>query len=193
VIKALLRTYSGIIDIPVRINEKQIAKVIKRDLGFVLSQLELLFRSGIIKYTPKKETPQIHYLQNRIKTDELNLNYEVYNKRKKQFQERIDKLINLATIETCRAEYIGQYFGDEEIMPCGVCDNCLKSKKKDLTASEFGKIQAKIMTTLKECNHTIDELIGKMCIPKDQLLLVLQEMKREQLVGTGIDGSLFLK
>jgi ATP-dependent DNA helicase RecQ len=193
VIKALLRTYSGIIDIPVRINEKQIAKVIKRDLSFVLSQLELLFRSGIIKYTSKKETPQILYLQNRIKTDELNLNYEVYNKRKKQFQERIDKLINLATIETCRAEYIGQYFGDEEIKPCGVCDNCLKSKKKDLTASEFGKIQEKIKSTLKKCNHTIDELIGKIDVPKDQLLLVLQEMKREQLVGIGVDGSLFLK
>jgi ATP-dependent DNA helicase RecQ len=192
VIKALLRTYSGIIDIPVRINEKQIAKVIKRDLSFVLSQLELLFRSGIIKYTPKKETPQILYLQNRIKTDELNLNYEVYNKRKKQFQERIDKLINLATIETCRAEYIGNYFGDEEIKPCGVCDNCLQSKKKELTASEFGKIQEKIMTILKEHNPTIDELSSKIGIPKDQVLLVLEEMKKEQLVGISIDGSLFL-
>ncbi len=192
VIKALLRTYSGIIDIPVRINEKQIAKVIKRDLGFVLSQLELLLRSGIIKYTPKKETPQILYLQNRIKTDELNLHYEVYNKRKKQFQERIHKLINFATIETCRAEYIGNYFGDEEIKPCGVCDNCLQSKKKELTASEFGKIQEKITNTLKEYNQTIDQLNGKIDIPKDQLLLVLEEMKREQLVGIGIDGSIYL-
>ena len=192
VIKALLRTYSGIIDIPVRINEKQIAKVIKRDLNFVLNQLQSLFRSGIIKYTPKKETPQILYLQHRIKTDELNLNYEVYNKRKKQFQERINSLINFTTSETCRAEYIGNYFGDVEIKPCGVCDNCINSKKRELTTSEFGKIQEKIMTTLKEYNPTIDELYHKIGIPKNQVLLVLEEMKREQLVNIAIDGSLFL-
>ena len=114
------------------------------------------------------------------------------NKRKKQFQERIHKLINFATIETCRAEYIGNYFGDEEIKPCGVCDNCLQSKKKELTASEFGKIQEKITNTLKEYNQTIDQLNGKIDIPKDQLLLVLEEMKREQLVDIGIDGSIYL-
>jgi len=192
VIKALLRTYSGIIDMPVRINEKQIAKVIKRDLTFVSNQLHLLFKAGIIKYTPKKETPQILYLQNRIKTDELNLNYDIYLKRKKQFQERINKLINFTTLENCRAEYIGNYFGDEEIKPCGVCDNCLKSKKEVLTAFEFGKIYEKIIATLKENNATIDELNGKLGISKDQLLLVLEEMKKEDLIGIHMDGSLFL-
>jgi len=192
VIKALLRTYSGIIDMPVRIKEKQIAKVIKRDLTFVSNQLHLLFKAGIIKYTPKKETPQILYLQNRIKTDELNLNYDIYLKRKKQFQERINKLINFTTLENCRAEYIGNYFGDEEIKPCGVCDNCLKSKKEVLTAFEFGKIYEKIIATLKENNATIDELNGKLGISKDQLLLVLEEMKKEDLIGIHMDGSLFL-
>jgi ATP-dependent DNA helicase RecQ len=192
VIKALLRTYSGIIDMPVRINEKQIAKVIKRDLTFVSNQLHLLFKSGIIKYTPKKETPQILYLQNRIKTDELNLNYDIYLKRKKQFQERINKLTNFTTLENCRAEYIGNYFGDKELKSCGVCDNCLKSKKEVLTAFEFGKIYEKIITTLKENNATIDELNGKLGISKDQLLLVLEEMKKEDLIGIHMDGSLFL-
>jgi len=192
VIKALLRTYSGIIDMPVRINEKQIAKVIKRDLTFVSNQLHLLFKAGIIKYTPKKETPQILYLQNRIKTDELNLNYDIYLKRKKQFQERINKLINFTTLENCRADYIGNYFGDEEIKPCGVCDNCLKSKKEVLTAFEFGKIYEKIIATLKENNATIDELNGKLGISKDQLLLVLEEIKKEDLIGIHMDGSLFL-
>ena len=192
VIKALLRTYSGIIDMPVRINEKQIAKVIKRDLTFVLNQLQLLFKSGIIKYTPKKETPQILYLQNRIKTDELNLNYDVYLKRKKQFQERINKLINFATLENCRAGYIGNYFGDKELKSCEVCDNCLKSKKEVLTLSEFGNIHEKIIDSMKGNNPTIDELNGKLGISKDQLMLVLEEMKKEHLIGIRMDGSLFL-
>ena len=192
VIKALLRTYSGIIDMPVRINEKQIAKIIQRDLTFVISQLQLLFKSGLIKYSPKKETPQIFYLQNRIKTEELNLNYEVYLKRKKQFQERINKIIDYATLNNCRSEYLGNYFGDNKIKACGVCDNCIKSKKEILTTTEFDKIHQSILNSLKESNSTIDLLIEKLGIPKNQLVLVLEEMKKEQLIGISIDGSLFL-
>jgi len=31
----------------------------------------------------------------------------------------------------CRSRIIGKYFGDSQIKPCGICDNCLKQKKRD--------------------------------------------------------------
>ena len=83
VVKCLLRTYSGIFDIPVRIDEMQLASILKMNYAFLITQLEFLNKNNIIEYSPRRETPQIAYLQNRIKTEELNLNYENYLKRKK--------------------------------------------------------------------------------------------------------------
>ena len=45
---------------------------------------------------------------------------------------------------------------------------------------------------MKGNNPTVDELNGKLGISKDQLMLVLEEMKKEQLIGIRLDGSLFL-
>ncbi len=193
VTKALLRTYSGIIDIPVRINEKQIAKIIQRDLAFVVGQLQLLSRSGIIRYTPKKESPQILYLQHRIKTEELNLNYEIYLARKGQFQQRINKMIAFAKTTDCRAEYIGNYFGDAVITKCGVCDNCLNSKKAKLTVPEFGEIHEKVLQHLGNHECTLEILHTYLGLAKDQLNLVVGEMKKEGIIGIRLDGSLFLQ
>jgi ATP-dependent DNA helicase RecQ len=190
--KALLRTYGGIIDIPVRINEKQISKVVKMDTVFVEKQLQLLHKAGIIKYIPKKESPQILYLQNRIKTDELNLNYPVYLKRKNQFTDRVNKMIRFAKGKNCRASYIATYFGDTSAEACGACDNCLDIKRQKLSITEFGSSQKEINNLLSQRNFKINELKEQLDLSIDIIMVVVEEMKKEGLVGVGMDGTLFL-
>jgi ATP-dependent DNA helicase RecQ len=193
VVKALLRTYSGIFDIMVRINEKQIAKIIRKDLGFVIRHLQFIAQNGIIKYIPKKESPQIYYLQNRIKTEELNLNYDNYLKRKKQYTQRISEMINYATGNECKSSFIGKYFGDFEIEACGKCDCCLKKKKEMLTKEAFKLAYDAIITILKNEKMTIDSLTMTTNIKKEILMEVILEMKHENKIGIDINNNFFLK
>lgn len=193
VVKALLRTYSGIFDIMVRINEKQIAKILRKDLVFVVRHLQYIQQNGIIRYTPKKESPQIYYLQNRIKTEELNLNYENYLKRKKQYAQRISAMINYATGNECKSSFIGKYFGDFEIEACGKCDCCLKKKKDILTREAFKLAYDSIIKILKNEKMTIDKLTMATNIKKETLMEVILEMKHENKIGIDTNGNFFLK
>jgi len=193
VVKCLLRTYSGIFDIPVRIDEMQLASILKMNYAFLITQLEFLNKNNIIEYSPRRETPQIVYLQNRIKTEELTLNYENYLKRKNQFIERINAMINYCNSQTCRSTYIGNYFGDLTIVECGKCDNCTSKNQQPIQSNQFTTIYTKINTLLKSEHLEIKDLEEKMDTKKEELYQVLEEMKKEEKIGIDHSGKLFLK
>jgi len=193
VVKCLLRTYSGIFDIPVRVDEMQLSNILKMNYTFLITQLEFLNKNNIIEYSPRRETPQIVYLQNRVKTEELNLNYENYLKRKKQFIERINAMINYCNSQTCRSTYIGNYFGDLTIVECGKCDNCTRKTKQPIQSDQFTTIYTKINALLLREHLDIKVLEEKMDTKKEELYQVLEEMKKEEKIGIDHSGKLFLK
>lgn len=192
-IKALLRNYSGVWDLEVNINERHLAKLARRPIAEIQQGLIALEKSAIIRFTPKQESPQIRYLQNRIATGELNLNYEQYLGRKKLYEKRVYHMIEFTEIMGCRSAMIGKYFGDEKMEQCGMCDNCLKSKKKPILASEFGILYQNIIVFLKNKAVTVQEI--HMEFSKDQLLLkeVLAEMKKEGKIEVDELGRIGLK
>jgi ATP-dependent DNA helicase RecQ len=64
-------------------------------------------------------------------------------------------------IETgnCREVFIRRYFGEEKVLPCGHCDNCLKNGKGDLYLSDLDIQQIKVL--LSEEPKTFYELCGE--------------------------------
>ena len=120
-IKALLRSYAGILDQPVRISEQQLGKRLFKDGNFIRKGLTFLHGTGLINYSPSNDQPQISFLQGRIQTDELNVNHANYLKRKAAYKARIEQMNGYISGLECRSVYIGSYFGDEGIVPCGIC------------------------------------------------------------------------
>lgn len=182
IIKALLRNYSGILDHSVRIRESNLAWILKRDQQTIYEQLELLNKANIIRYLPKKELPQLCYLQDRIRTEELNIDYKNYLQRKNAYIERIEKMIGYISTSTCRSVYIGQYFGDERMNSCGVCDLCSAKNNGKLEVDEFDNIQKELLTLLSFSPCTRDELLNKTGVDEFFLKEVLNMMKEEQLI-----------
>ena len=88
VIKTLLRAYEGIFDQPASISERMMAGLMKKDVEEVKKQLAELQRFGIIEYQPQKDSPQLFFLRNRIKAEDITINMVAYNKRKEQFQRK---------------------------------------------------------------------------------------------------------
>ena len=189
-IKYLLRTYEGIFDNEVSINEKLLSRLTKLHTEEVANQLKELQAFGIINYNPQKEMPQIFFIQNRAPAEHLTFHHENYLKRKQQYQLRVDAMEKFITLErTCRSQYVGNYFGDLEMKKCGVCDNCLQQKNIHLSAEEFVRISERILQTINggtEIKSLLHQLEG---FKKDKVWKVLDFLQDEGKVVVNEKGQ----
>ena len=192
-IKALLRNYAGVFDIAVKISEMKLSWMLKRDLITIHEQLAALHRAGIIAYHPKKETPQVCYLQDRIKADELNIDHETYFKRKKEFTQRIENMIQYAKTETCRSAFIGRYFGDQEITACGNCDCCINTANIVSRENNFNTDVQKIIQLLQRESCTLEEIILASGVEKTAAKKILQTLMAEEKISIDLMGKVRLR
>ncbi len=141
-IKALLRTYAGIFYNRTSVYEQTLARICRTEIATISVQLTQLHTHGIIEYLPKKETPQIHFLLNRAPAEFLHIHQDHYLERKKLHTQRIATITQYVGLsKTCRSNFIGQYFGDNSTIVCGVCDICLDNKRTDISAANFNQIE----------------------------------------------------
>ncbi len=176
VVKCLLRNYGGIHDQYVAISLKHIAHKLRTTDADVQEKLMYLQSFGIIRYFPQKETPQIHFILNRAPAEYLNINHEAYLERKKAYQKRVDKILAYLNLDNqCRGQFIANYFGDNEAKPCGICDNCLKLKKKVTSVNDVVAIQQQLFDYLKSGNPSVKGLLESISlISKDKIWEVLK-------------------
>jgi ATP-dependent DNA helicase RecQ len=193
-IKALLRSYGGIFDFPSPISEKQLAKTLQWQSEEVKKGLETLHKAKILYYLPQQESPQIRFLQPRVSAAELTIDLAAYQKRKEVYTQRVKDMIAFVFTDQCRAVFIGKYFGDEKIMQCGVCDNCIERKKKEATVKQFGELADKISGVLETQSMTMKEIIMRLPeIREENILMVIEEWEKEQKLQFDTDGKIRLK
>lgn len=160
VIKALLRTYPGIFNNRVSVYDQQLARICRMNPEQLQTALKQLQALGIIEYLPKKETPQIHFMLNRAPAKYLHIQHEAYLERKKLHVNRVGQMIDYAREKNkCRSQFIGHYFGDEVAKTCGVCDNCLQQKNKNVSQKEFNAIEIAIQKS-PEKSIAVDALMN---------------------------------
>ncbi len=188
-IKTLLRTYEGIFDQAVYVNEKMIARLIRQHDVVVTESLNLLHQNRIIEYKPQKDKPQLFFLQNRMRTEDLHINAANYFKRKETYAARIRAMLQYLDSGQCRSKLIGEYFGDNEMRNCGICDFCLARKKKSLSSEEFNLIHKELAALIKSGRHTTFSLPGEMKhIKKQKLLEVLNFLQSENKIRVDEKG-----
>ena len=194
-LKTILRSYEGILDQPVNINEKNIASTLRASVDKIINELNELNKYRIVDYNPKKEKPQVYLFQNRVRAEDLKIDMLRYNKRKKQYEDRIKAMrdyINSSTL--CRSVLIGSYFGDERIKPCGICDICISKKKRDISASEFDQLSSAIISELKIAPVSMNELILKLnTVSKDKIKEAVRFLQLEEKLIFNDSGYMVLK
>lgn len=195
IIKALLRTYEGIFDYPVRIYEKTISFLLKSDEETVKKQLHRLEAFHIIAYEPQKDSPQLFFPSNRVAVEQLRINNQNYQQRKQEFINRIDALLNYVLKETnCRSSIIARYFGDNDVRPCGICDNCLRRNKKEITPEEFEKISSSIISLLNTRTCSANELLSQLNkISKEKVWQVIHYLQSENRIESDEKGIIRVK
>ncbi len=190
-IKTLLRTYSGIWDQPTGISEKQLAKILRASEQEIKAALKFLSDLGILKYEPRKETPQVRYLQHRIKADDLYINQEKYLARKKAFTNRVMAMAGYADEKLdCRTKYICRYFGDIVKNDCGICDNCIKKNKAGAGKKEFEKIAEELNEQLNKNDLLLKDIPATIPGNPDTIHKVISYLINEGKIRFTEEGKL---
>ena len=194
-IKALLRGYEGIFDFPTSISELVLIRLLKKDVEEIKKDLHQLHQYGVIQYEPQKDTPQLYFPRNRIKTEDLSINMDLYHKRKEKFVARVKNIIQyVSELVTCRSKMIGSYFGDNKLHNCKVCDNCLRQKKVHIDEKEFEKISNRIQTVLAPQPLPSKELMDQLgAIKKEKAWKVIEFLQAENKLEVDNAGWVRLK
>lgn len=179
VLRALLRTYSGIFTDYAYIEESRLAYLTSMTGNEVYEILKGLSHIGIVHYIPRKRAAYITYTQKRVDTEELFFSPEVYEKRKLQLEHRIKAMIAYAeSKQQCRSEMLLHYFGEENTHPCQRCDNCRAPKTAQVSTA---LVQSICQVLADKQHHLITELshLGDRNLLQENIRFLQQEDKIE--------------
>ena len=123
IVKFILRSSEGVFEDYVFIDEQNMAGRLKITTNDAIQYLTKLDELGIFSYLPRKDKPQVIFLQNRLRKDELRLDVKAINARKEEYETRLKAVRNYITEnDTCRTKMLVQYFGEDNSKDCGICD-----------------------------------------------------------------------
>jgi ATP-dependent DNA helicase RecQ len=194
-VKGLLRNYEGIFDYPATIYESLLAKFVGKPLAEVKSQLALLQQYQVVQYLPQADQPQLILLKNRMYSDDFVMDIKEHMARKENYLHRLKSMTAYAgNTSDCRSVLIGEYFNDQQIKSCGICDNCIKKKDLPLSASQFKEMAQNILNQLQEGPLKLEKIEHQhKQISKFQLKSILDYLLAEQLVEHDSEGIIHIK
>ena len=192
-IKTLLRSYEGIMDQDTAINEKMVADLMKTPAEEIRGMLQNLHAASFIRYSPQKEKPQVYLPHNRVRAEDLHIDQKKYNSRRDQYADRVNQMMRfVTTTKECRSVVIGNYFGDPELVPCGICDNCINRKKSEVSTTEFEQLEQAILELVKRSPSTRKQIVDSIQrFPRNKTEEVLRFLQAEERV-VAVNGKLII-
>jgi ATP-dependent DNA helicase RecQ len=157
-VKTLLRSYGGLFENYVHINEKDLAYRVKIAAATITEYLTYLDKQEIISYVPQSSLPKLVFMQDRINAKFLEFNPENYHKLKAHYLEKINSVIDYTNNDQlCRQVQLLMYFNEFNYIDCGHCDVCISKRPKDYEA-----VKLKILNLFQASHHSLEDLKEKM-------------------------------
>lgn len=171
VIKTMLRSYGGLFEGYVKVDESEIGKHTKLPKSSVIKVLGKLKELDVIDYLPKTKLPEMTYLTPRVEQKGVFLSKQNYEERKTVAESKLKAVLGyLEDKKGCRSKYLLQYFG-EKSGNCGVCDLCLERKKGNNLNQEENQIR-KALLTITASNHlTTKQIVEQLKTHNKELVL----------------------
>ncbi|MBR4842008.1 MAG: RecQ family ATP-dependent DNA helicase [Bacteroidaceae bacterium] len=181
IMSAILRHYSGIFTDYAFIDEKYICTLTGTDRHTLYTILTNLQSQGVVRYVPERKTPLITWTRERVDTDMLWFNPEVYGARMQEFKERIGAMMEYVTRTTgCRSAMLLKYFGENQKKPCGCCDLCLEKVSGNMTRAEKTEITDSLLNCIRE--QSDPKKIYSLPYPKEKIDIVLHNLADEGIL-----------
>ncbi len=173
-IKLLLRSYTGMFNGFVAVNEDFLSKKSGLDREKVYKFLTHLSSHNIIKYIPGKKSALIILVEERLERKALMITKDNYADVKQRFEERLESMINYISSDTrCRSVALLGYFGQKSPR-CGTCDVCISRNELDLSKYEFDLILDKVKGLLTEKSMLLKSLLEEAGGEEEKVLKVIR-------------------
>lgn len=174
-ITALTRSFPGIFDRFVRIQEAEIAKKIGTSEADITRQLKFLEQNGIVDVEYKSNHPKITFLNERLPEGYLSISSDIYLNRKNTEEKKLTSIIDYLKSKECRSVLINRYFG-EDSEKCGTCDNCQFDKNNVLKQSDLLSIIPQLLPA------DIVELSMKIGVSNEDIKAAVRELIQNETV-----------
>ncbi len=171
-IRTLLRSYSGIFEEFIMINEEELAQYTGLSREQVIKYLAELQQFHLLQYESQKDAPQIVFTLPRADSEQMLFDIALLNRRKQAHESRLTAMRQyLITDTTCRSQFLLSYFCEETPARCGICDVCLKRNKLELSDLEFEQITQHLENLLSAQPFSISEIIDQTPELREQKVL----------------------
>ena len=184
VLDALLRSFSeealfNFVNIDVK------AIILKYDLKekYFYSALNNLVKSGVVEYQEEVPANSILILESKKKFDTVEIDFEKLEKRKLNATQKLEKVIEYATTNKCKRNFILDYFCDTSYK--GTCEKCSAcAGKEDFSKNANTEIQI-VLSAAAELNGKFGRYL---------LALFLKGSKNEKITNYKLNkGKFFAK
>ena len=189
-INVLLRTYGGLFEDEIKINEFFLAKKASITSAQVIKNLEILEDQHLVEYNQVNSNISLNFLLPR--EDDKTINR--FSKEIKQFlylkREKAINFINFVTNNNvCRSVQLLSYFDEKAKLKCGICDVCIGNKKSNTI-----NLSSEILSILKEKEQLSSKEISRLLntIEKD-ILIHLQALLSEDKIKINNQNKFQLK
>jgi ATP-dependent DNA helicase RecQ len=170
-IQILLRSYPGLFNDFVRIDEQKLASIMDAEHEKVIRALQKLDQLGLISYLPYNDKPKITYLTSRLDEKSISISKEIYEHRKQRVVKRFEAIsAYVNSTAKCRSMQLLNYFGENNATRCGVCDVCLNRNDLSINQAKFDYFVDIIKPVLLE-NPMPQKEIYKLFQPEEAVKL----------------------
>lgn len=146
-IKLLLRSYSGLFDGYVKINEFELAKRMGRPERDIVKWLNELQQHDLLNYIPQNDQPLLTFISQRVDAKHLYISPQHLRERRTAAESRVNAMKRFVSENShCRQSTLLAYFGEKEAAPCGSCDVCRAAKTG--TAPDYKTLTEDILKLL---------------------------------------------
>jgi len=192
VLQMLLRTYGGVHEQFIAINESLISSKLNQTKDEVIQALRRLDLDKVLVYNESSNRLKLKFLVPR----EDNFVYHMFranitqrNKTKEAKSKGLYHLIKNDQI--CRQIQLLHYFGEILDTPCGHCDVCLS--KKPTAKIDHQELSGQILNLIKK-NKTIttNEVNQLLPIDKGEIVKTLQLMVERKLIGLNLQNKFYI-
>ena len=184
VTKFILRSYMGIFEDYVNINEYIIAKKLNIKYNDLIKVLKYLDEKNIAEYYSRVKGSSITYLTERLTQGNFSISKSFYQNRKEDAHKKLDAVLDFVANKKCRSQYLLEYFGETDAKPCGKCNVCLNINDSILKNKNYLTIKKMVMQLFNDADElSIDNVITHLSqFERDEILFSLRWMNEHDLI-----------
>ncbi|MEZ0453938.1 ATP-dependent DNA helicase RecQ [Sphingobacterium thalpophilum] len=164
-IKAILRTYGGVFENYILINEYEFANKLGIPYAKVVELLKSLEGLEIASYLPSTDAPQLTFLQNRVDYKHLHIDHVFIRERHQVKEDQVNGMIGYIEKSHCRSQSLLLYFGEKNAGFCQVCDLCLIRNHQE---NQRAKIKQEVKVSLLAGPKNLHDLVGGLTVGSEK-------------------------